>query len=101
MNAPTRDIILQRLERLERANYRWQIVGSVALAVLGLVVVLGATGGKLPKVTDEIQSRRFTLVDQYGKTWAMLHVSEGGLPRLDLFDKDAKIRVGLGLAPNG
>jgi hypothetical protein len=57
MNAPTRDVILQRLERLERANYRWQIVGSVALAVLGPVVLLGATGGKLPKVTDEIQSR--------------------------------------------
>jgi hypothetical protein len=44
MNEPRLDAVLQRLIHLEQANRRWKVLGLTTIAILGLVVLLGAAG---------------------------------------------------------
>lgn len=102
MDQPT---LTQRLDRLERELRRWKILGSAAVAVLALVVLMGAKGAKVP---DEIRAKRFVLVDEIGKQRAVLgsgEVPHQVLPSLPgkkpfatgltLFDTEKKLRAGL------
>jgi hypothetical protein len=41
MNETTHDAVIQRLARLEQESRRWKVVGVGAIALLGLVVLLG------------------------------------------------------------
>ena len=105
MNGPQKDTVTQRLERLERELRRWKGLGSAAVVVLGLVILLGATGAKVP---DEIRAKRFVLVDEDGKQRAVLgsgEVPHEVLPSLPgkkpfatgltLFDTEKKLRAGV------
>ena len=67
MNETNKPEVLQRLDRLERENRRWKVLGCTAFAVLGLIVLVGATGSKGTKVAEEIRARKFVLVDKAGK----------------------------------
>ncbi len=96
MNKQCLCTLTQRLNRLERENRWWKVLGIVSAAVLGLVVLTGATGSK---VADEVRARKFTVVDNKGRTRGMLGMKarEGLEPGvlLELVDSDQKLRVQL------
>ncbi len=73
----------ERLERVERENRWWRIVGIGALTVLALVLLMGAARSG---VQEEIRARRFTLVDEKEKIQGFLGFSAVGSPTLFLFD---------------
>lgn len=87
MNEPMRNAVLQRLDRLERQHRRWQLLGGSALALLGLAVLLGATGSKEIKALEEIRAKRFVLVDAHGAPRGGLHVGTDGKSRVILTDQ--------------
>jgi hypothetical protein len=104
MNESTLDAVIQRLTRLERENRWWKMLGSIAIALLGLVVVLGAAGSKH---TDEIRAKRFTLIDGNGARRAILGIETKeenpkavGSTAL-LFFKDDDPQLQLRLTPDG
>jgi hypothetical protein len=71
MDEPTLDALLQRLTRIEQANRRWKRLGGAAFALLGLVVILGASG---TMDAGEIRAKRFILVDGGGNRRAVLGI---------------------------
>jgi hypothetical protein len=86
---PRKEAVMEeRLDRLERENRRWKMIGVSAVTVLGLALLMGATsfGRSQVKVADEIRARRFTLVDDKGKVRGILGFSAIGSPTLLLFD---------------
>lgn len=97
------DALLQRLDRLERENRWWKVLGCAAVGVLGFVMLTGATGSK---VADEVKARKFIVVDKNGtKRGEFGMVAEGVMPlmplgyiHLALFDKKyGKMRSTMGL----
>ncbi|MFQ5899783.1 MAG: hypothetical protein ACE5JN_16265 [Candidatus Methylomirabilia bacterium] len=66
MSTPTLNALTQRLDRVERENRRMKLAGAVvlvvlaALAVLGLVLVLGAEG-TAREAADEFGGQRFVV----------------------------------------
>ncbi len=75
MNEQALDVLIERLDRLEREARRWRLAAVVVGVVLGLVVLVGATPPA--PVADEIRARRFVVVDEAGKTRALLGVEDG------------------------
>lgn len=98
MREPTFDTLTQRLDRVERENRWWKVLGTATVAVLGLVLFLGATGSK---VAEEILARRFVLMDKDGKARASLVVEDHGLPSLTFFDSEGQGRSTLALDAKG
>ena len=83
------DTVTQRVDRLERENRWWRVIACAAVAVLGLVVLVGAAGSKVP---DEVKARKFVLLGEEGKrlgTWWSID----GTSFLDLHDKNGKVVV--------
>jgi hypothetical protein len=97
MDEPTLITAMQRLERLERESRPWKALGIGAVAVLGLVVLLGAARSG---VSDEVRARRFVLVEQSGKERAELGFL-GGSPFLALRDNDENSRFLLTMVEDG
>lgn len=94
MGEPLPHTLMERLDRLERENRWWKLLGTTAVAVLSLVVLVGATGDK---VTDEIRTRQLVLVDQAGTVLATLGPDAAGNPRLELTGKTGKGKVQVGM----
>ncbi len=80
MSEPT---LVERLERVERENRRWKVIGIGVVILVGLALF---TGAAKPRVQDEVRARRFTLVDSKGKIQGFLGFSAIGSPTLFLFD---------------
>ena len=78
------DTVTQRLDRLERENRWWRALGIVSVAVLGLVVMIGATWSKVP---DEVKARKFVLIGEEGKRRGVWWGFDG-VSNLDLLNKD-------------
>ena len=86
-------MLTQRLDRLEREVRWWKLFGGSAMALLGLVLLIAATG---VKVADAIRTKRFVLVDTNGKRRAEWGVSTAGAVGLNLYGKDGTTgRAGL------
>ncbi|MFQ5829323.1 MAG: hypothetical protein ACE5JD_09240 [Candidatus Methylomirabilia bacterium] len=81
MNEPTLDAVMQRLGRLERELRRWKALGSAALAVLSLLLLVGATGVRVP---SELRAKRFIMVDETGRLRGILGVVADGSSILGL-----------------
>ena len=92
MNEAQMDDVTQRLDRLERENRRWRLLGISAVTVLGLVVVMGATESKGVKGEEEIRARRIVVVDRDGKQRVVLDAS-GKESIIELRDENGKRRV--------
>lgn len=95
------DIILQRLERLERENRRWKGLVSVTAVICSCVLLLGATNGGEPRVADELRARSVVLVDQNGMTLAQLGQLPHGALGLGFYDEGRKARLLLSVDANG
>ncbi len=93
--------VLQRLERLERANRRWQIVVSVFVLLSVGVVLMGAEHAKAPPVAEELRARTFLLVDAQGMPLARLGYLPHGGVGLGLYDKGRQSRVLLSMDDDG
>lgn len=96
-----RDALSKRLERLERESRWWKTLGCAALALLGLTLLVGASGPLGKKFQDEVKARRFVIVDKEGLSRGMLHLSEYGSLRLDLYDPESVLRASMYLGRGG
>lgn len=102
-----------RVRKLERENRWMKLGGLLVLALAGGVALMGQTTGQ--EVSDEVRTRRLTVVDETEETRASLVVTEQGpvlalieageiraflsvlddVPKLTLFDEAGKPRASL------
>ena len=101
MNEPTWAALTQRLERLERENRQWKRLASLAVALLGTVILVGATVSKKSKVPDELRAKRIVLVDDAARDRAELSVMTDNRPGLVFSDEAGKPRLMLYLSQYG
>ncbi len=80
MSQPT---LVERLERVERENRCWKIIGISVMTIIALALLMGAAR---PRVQNEVRARQFTLVNKEGKVRGLLGFSAVGSPTLLLFD---------------
>jgi len=93
------DDLVQRLDRLERENRRFKWVGSMVLVTIAAFLVMGqAKSSNVPKV---IEAEKFVLRDKSGKVFAALQTEAKNEPALNLYDKNGKVRVTLGIMEIG
>lgn len=83
--------LVERLERVERENRWWKVVGVGVMTIMVLALLMGAAKPRV-SVRDEVRARRFTLVDNKGKVRGIFGFSAIGSPVLFLFD-DATITL--------
>jgi hypothetical protein len=84
MDETNRDVLLSRIDALERRALQLKVLNFFSLAgVMALVVVTIATSR--PKATLEVQN--LLLKDQWGNTRAQLGVGHDGSPHLTFFDQ--------------
>jgi hypothetical protein len=95
------ELILVRLARLERENRRWKALGSLAVLLIGILLLVGAGKTEEPKVAAELRARQFVLVDERGAVLARLGTLPHGAVGLGLYEAGQKSRVLLGLDPDG
>jgi len=76
--------VMEQLTRVEQEIRRWKVLAMAAGAGLGLVVLLGAAGGK---VAEEIRATRFVVVDAHGAPRGGLHVGTDGRSSVTLTDQ--------------
>ena len=92
MHEPTFSTLAERLDRLEREVRWWRRVGGVALAVLGVGLLLGATP---TRVADELLAKRLVIVDSQGKERILLGEELVRGIGLQVLDADGATRIGL------
>jgi hypothetical protein len=71
MNDPSQ-VVLHRLDRLERVNRRWKLLTGLAVGMLGLIVLLGSAGPKRMKTDNTF------LVYYVGNTYRAHRATESG-----------------------
>ena len=101
MNEPTWAALTQRLERLEQENRQWKRLASLTIALLGVVIRVGATVSKKGKVPAELRTKRLVLVDDAARDRAEFSVTTENRPALVLSDEAGKPRLMLYLSQYG
>jgi hypothetical protein len=87
-------LLARRVDRLERENRRWRMLGVVGLTVLAVLSLTGLT------VKDPmVGAQAFTLVNSEGQIRAVFAMVENE-PTLAFFDNGRKVRAGLSLVGN-
>src|SRR2546430_959258 len=85
-------LLVTRLEKLERQNRFFKILGVMILLTAGAALFMGA------RPLDVLQAERFVLVDSSGQAMATLGPDGSGRPGLSIKDKaTGKERVWLGM----
>lgn len=101
MDNPMIDLLVERLERLERENRRWRWAGA-ALGLAGAIGLLvgAARQGDGPKT---VEAERFVVKGEDGKVYAELGLYRdkdgrtSGATRLVFFDEDGTYRTNYGV----
>jgi len=101
MHDPSHDSMIERLTRLERTCRRWQVVGSLGMAMLAFVGLLGAVGSPNGEVLGELRARAFVLVDREGKPRIDLRVAGNDNTHLVLLDREGLPRMSLNILSQG
>jgi hypothetical protein len=101
MTESTHDAVLHRLVYVERAMRQWQVVGSLAMALLGLVVLMGAVGRTEVGAPEEIRAQAFVLVDRERKPRIDLRVADNDNTHLVLLDREGLPRMNLNILSQG
>jgi len=106
MSSPEVEILMRRLDRLERGLRRWRILGGVAwtglAASIALMYVLafravepGSETEEAPgpevAVDDEVRAHAFVLVDEDGQPRAALAMRPDGTPALAFTSPEGNI----------
>jgi hypothetical protein len=101
MHDTSHDCMIERLTCLERTCRRWQVMGSLALALLALMALLGAVerrdGGEL----EELRARAFVLVDREGRPRMDVRVAQNDMTHLVLLDREGLPRMSLNVLSQG
>lgn len=79
------DTLEGRIASLERENRRWRRGAVLVLAMVGGLVVMG--GSPPSRVSDEIRTRRMTIVDQAGAVRVELAAKPDGASGLVVYDQ--------------
>jgi hypothetical protein len=77
--------LVERLERLERDNWRLWFVAVCALALVAAAVGFGAVYAA-PAIPQKIAAHEFDVVDGSGKVRIKLYVDKGGSPYVSVLD---------------
>lgn len=101
MTESTDDAASDRLTRLERAVRRWQVVGSLATALVAGVVLMGALGRPDRGETTEVRARAIVLVDPDGRPRMDLRVARSDSTHLVLMDREGLPRLSLNILTQG
>lgn len=97
MSKPQTEMLVQRVDRLERENRLLKRTGVAALAAIAAVMLMGQA---LPsKVTKLVEAEKFLVRDTAGNPRAWLGFLPDGSPGLNLIDKDGNIRMTVGMTP--
>jgi hypothetical protein len=95
------DDLMRRVERLEREAGRWRGLALAGAALLGFVVLSGATPQSSGPAVEDVRARQFTLVDPGGSTRAVLGMGSTGAAGLELYDRAGIVLTQLTVGPNG
>jgi hypothetical protein len=101
MTEPVHDAVLHRLVYVERAMHQWQVVGSLAMALLVLIVLLGAVGRTEPEAPEEIRAQAFVLVDREGRPRIDRRVARNDSTHLALLDREGLPRMSFTILSQG
>lgn len=108
MNEPTLDALARRAERLERQNRRLKLGGLVVLALLGLLLFLGAEPepgpGEYqpgPSQYQTLKAEQFLMLDKTDIVRGGLWVDEKKVATLALGDKKGVVRAALRVTADG
>jgi hypothetical protein len=94
--------VLARLTRLERENRYWKALGIVAVGILGLILLLGASKHKeTVPVADELRARQFVLVGERGNVLGRLGALPHGSMGFALYDAGTRTRALLAVDADG
>ncbi len=97
MSKQQTEMLVQRLDRLERETRLLKRTGVAALAAIAAVMLMGQA---LPsKVAKLVEAEKFLVRDAAGKPRATLGLLPDGSPSLNLIDKDGNIRMAVGMTP--
>jgi hypothetical protein len=101
MHDTSHDPVIERLTGLEHTCRCWQVVGSMALALLAIVALLGAVGRRDGDEVEELRARAFVLVDREGKPRINLQVDGHDNTHLVLLDREGLPRMSLNILSQG
>lgn len=93
--------LTERLVKLERLVRRWRNIGFVCFSLLGMAVLLAATGFDAAPTFDAIRARELNILDSSGKIRAFLRVGKDDSVALALVDTEGRTRASLALLPDG
>ena len=81
----------------KRQNYpKW-----IAITLLFALVIAVAGSGCTTRNTRTVAAEKFILVDADGQPKAQLGIGVEGIPSLDIYDRDGRLRIRLGEALDG
>jgi hypothetical protein len=89
-------LVSNRLEKLERENRRFKVLGSAALLGVAGALFLGLAAAPPKKLEAEV----IVVKSPNGKAQMILGVGEEG-PALTLVDKNGKLRVNIDVSTDG
>jgi hypothetical protein len=101
MHDTSQETLIERLSHLERVCRRWQMVGGAAVALLAVVVLMGALGRQDADGPQEVRARAFVLVDREGKPRVDLRVAPNDSTHLVLMDREGLARLSLNVLSQG
>jgi hypothetical protein len=98
MNELCTSAILERCNRLQQDLSRWRWLAAIALAGLGLTLLLGAT--PVDQV-EEVRAQRFVLIGPDRTARGGMHVDPDGIAAVRLFDRHGQPHAELSVTADG
>ena len=101
MHDTSHNSMIERLRCLERMCRRWHVLGSLALALLALVALLGAVERRDGETVEELRARPVVLVDREGRPRMDVRVAQNDTTHLVLLDREGLPRLSLNILAQG